>query len=234
MNEILDNQEGYETPQNTPEAPPQYATPEMHPLNVLVICVGFFLLGNLICGGLILVLAKMQGLDFTDLLGNLNENSPIGSRNFIRVVLFLNHLFSFILPAIATVILVYKKLSINYLKLDKIPDLALIARSFLLLVVSVPLVQYSYLLNKMLPLPQWMRGAEQDTDRMLAAIITKEHWYEAVINVVLIGVIPAIGEELMFRGILQQQIGRLLKNEHVMVWLSAAIFSAIHFKFEGR
>ena len=77
MNEILDNQEGYETPQNTPEVPPQYKTPEMHPLNVLVICIGFFLLGNLICGGLILVLAKMQGLDFTDLLGNLNENSPI-------------------------------------------------------------------------------------------------------------------------------------------------------------
>jgi uncharacterized protein len=38
---------------------------------------------------------------------------------------------------------------------------------------------------------------------------------------------------MMFRGILQQQIGRLLKNEHVMVWLSAAIFSAIHFQFEG-
>ena len=233
MNEILDNQEGYQTPQNTPEVPPQYQTPEMHPLNVLVICVGFFLLGNLICGGLIIVLAKMQGLDFTELLGNLNENSPIGSRNFIRAVLFFNHLFSFILPAIATVILVYKKLSINYLKLDKIPNLALIARSFLLLVVSVPLVQYSYLLNKMLPLPQWMRGAEQDTDRMLAAIITKEHWYEAVINVVLIGVIPAIGEELVFRGILQQQIQRLLKNEHVTVWLSAAIFSAIHMQFEG-
>ena len=66
MNEILDNQEGYQTPQNTPEGPPQYSTAEVHPLGVLVTCAGFFLLGNLICGGLIIVLAKMQGLDFTE------------------------------------------------------------------------------------------------------------------------------------------------------------------------
>ena len=38
---------------------------------------------------------------------------------------------------------------------------------------------------------------------------------------------------MVFRGILQQQIGRLLRNEHVTVWLSAAIFSAIHVQFEG-
>ena len=118
MNEILDNQEGAQTPQT----PPQYSTPDIHPLGVLVTCAGFFLLGNLICGGLILVLAKMQGVDFTELLRNLNENSPIGSRNFIRVELFLNHLFSFILPATATVILVYKKLAINYLKLTQLPN----------------------------------------------------------------------------------------------------------------
>ena len=37
----------------------------------------------------------------------------------------------------------------------------------------------------------------------------------------------------MFRGIIQQQIGRLLKNEHVVVWVSAAIFSAIHMQFQG-
>jgi uncharacterized protein len=233
MNHLLDENQGNDVPQMPVERTPQYTPAEMHPVSVLVVCAAFFLLGNLICGGIIIALAKMEGLDFTQFLSSLNSDSPVGSRNLIRAVLFLNHLFSFILPAIATVILVYKKLAVNYLKLEKLPDLMTVVRAFLLLVVSMPLVQYSYLVNKMLPLPQWMRGLEQDTSRMLEAIITKEHWYEAVINVVLIGVIPAIGEEMMFRGILQQQIGRLLKNEHVMVWLSAAIFSAIHMQFEG-
>ncbi len=237
MNELIDDNQDAFSSDNAPTTPvkeaPQYQTPEMHPIAVLMVCLAFFMVGNLLCGGIILILAKLEGLDFTQLLSSLNENSPIGSRNFIRMVLFLNHVFSFILPAIFTTLFVYKKLAVNYLKINKLPNLTTIGRAFLLLVVSIPLVQYSYLLNKMIPLPQWMKGMEQDTSRMLEAIITKEHWYEAVINVVLIGVIPAIGEEMLFRGILQQQIGRLLKNEHVMVWLSAAIFSAIHFQFEG-
>jgi uncharacterized protein len=236
MNELInDNQDAslLDTSLKSQKEAPQYQTPEMHPIAVLAVCLAFFMVGNLLCGGIIIVLAKLEGLDFTELLNSLNENSPIGSRNFIRTVLFLNHVFSFILPAILTTLFVYKIKAVNYLKIDKFPNITTIGRAFLLLVVSIPLVQYSYLLNKMIPLPQWMKGMEQDTTRMLEAIITKEHWYEAVVNVFLIGVIPAIGEEMMFRGILQQQIGRLLKNEHVMVWLSAAIFSAIHFQFEG-
>jgi hypothetical protein len=64
MNDLLNNQnentEETTTPQNSVEVPPQYKTPLMHPLNVLFICAGFFLLGNVICGGIIIVLAKMQ------------------------------------------------------------------------------------------------------------------------------------------------------------------------------
>jgi uncharacterized protein len=237
MNDLLDNNPDNFLSENTPtpavETPPQYKPEPMRPLSVLLMCFGFFLVGNLITGGISLGLAHLGGFDFNQKLASLNVHSPIEDRNFIRGVLFINHVFGFILPAIFTTILVYKKLVVNYLKLNKLPDLTTTGLAFLLLVVSVPLVQYSYLINKMIPLPQWMHGLEQDTSKMLEAIITKEYWYEAVINVLLIGVIPAIGEEMMFRGVLQQQLGRIFKNEHVMVWLSAAIFSAIHMQFEG-
>jgi uncharacterized protein len=237
MNDLLDNNPDNFLSENTPtpavETPPQYEPETMHPLSVLLMCFGFFFIGQLITGGISLGLAHLGGFDFNQKLAGLSMNSPIEDRNFIRGVLFINHVFGFILPAIFTAILVYKKLAVNYLKLNKLPDLANTGLAFLLLVVSVPLVQYSYLINKMIPLPQWMHGLEQDTSKMLEAIITKEYWYEAVINVLLIAVVPAIGEEMMFRGVLQQQLGRIFKNEHVMVWLSAAIFSAIHMQFEG-
>jgi uncharacterized protein len=240
MNHLLDDNTDNYLSKNSPETaftsavqPPQYPDENMHPLAVLSVCAGFFILGNLICGGIILGLAKFQGIDFTQFMSGLNENSAIGDRNFVRAVLFLNHLFSFILPAIGTVIFVYKHRETNYLRLTKLPDWRTVQLAFLILIFSVPLVQYSYLLNKMIPLPQWMRGMEQDTSRMLEAILKKDYWYEAVLNIFLIGVIPAIGEELVFRGILQQQLEKLLKNEHVTVWVSAAIFSAIHMQFEG-
>lgn len=51
-------------------------------------------------------------------------------------------------------------------------------------------------------------------------------------NLVIIALIPAIGEELTFRGVLQQSLTRKM-NPHIAIILSAAIFSFIHFQFYG-
>jgi hypothetical protein len=52
-------------------------------------------------------------------------------------------------------------------------------------------------------------------------------------NLLVIALIPAIGEELTFRGMLQQALHRGCKNAHLAVWLSGFIFSFIHFQFYG-
>ena len=52
-------------------------------------------------------------------------------------------------------------------------------------------------------------------------------------NLIIIALIPAIGEELTFRGVLQQSLVRGCKNAHVAIFLSAFIFSFIHFQFYG-
>lgn len=206
---------------------------EYAPLAVMAICFAFFVVGNIIGSALMIVMAKANGLDLASIISSVNENSPIGTRNFMRATLFLNHIFSFILPALATVVFVYKKLWINYLQLDKKPFVESILLGIAWFVVSIPFIQWAYQLNQKLPLPQWMLNLENDTSNLLEGIIAQNNFYEIALNILLIGVIPAIGEEMMFRGIIQQQIGRLLKNEHVVVWVSAAIFSAIHMQFQG-
>ena len=54
-----------------------------------------------------------------------------------------------------------------------------------------------------------------------------------LVNLLVIALIPAIGEELTFRGVLQQALHRGVKNAHLAVILSAFIFSFIHFQFYG-
>jgi membrane protease YdiL (CAAX protease family) len=54
-----------------------------------------------------------------------------------------------------------------------------------------------------------------------------------LLAVVVIAVLPAIGEELVFRGIIQRELFRGTNNIHVAIWISAAIFSAIHIQFYG-
>lgn len=51
-------------------------------------------------------------------------------------------------------------------------------------------------------------------------------------NLLVIALIPAIGEELTFRSVLQQSLTKRC-NVHVAVFLSAFIFSFIHFQFYG-
>ena len=222
---------------DNPITPPQSNAPidesPLSPMAVIAICFGLFLAGNLIAGGLMIAIAKMYGMDMTTVMKSLSENTPLGTRNFMRMILFLNHVFSFIIPALATAYIAYKNRLWHYLKLDKYPSMGLLGLAFFWLLISMPFVQYSYQLNKMIPLPDWMMQMEDSTAGMLQAIVAKENFYEIILNVFLIGVIPGIGEELMFRGVIQQQIGRLFKEEHFQVWFSAAVFSAVHMQFQG-
>lgn len=67
------------------------------------------------------------------------------------------------------------------------------------------------------------------TERMLQV----DTVWELLFNLLVIALIPALGEELTFRGMLQQALVKGCKNAHVGIFLSAAIFSFIHFQFYG-
>ena len=54
-----------------------------------------------------------------------------------------------------------------------------------------------------------------------------------LLNLLVIALIPAVGEELTFRGVLQQGLTRGMRSPHLAIILSAAIFSFIHFQFYG-
>ena len=51
-------------------------------------------------------------------------------------------------------------------------------------------------------------------------------------NIFLIALVPAIGEELFFRGIIQKKLENIL-TPHLSVFIASFIFSAIHFQFFG-
>jgi uncharacterized protein len=67
----------------------------------------------------------------------------------------------------------------------------------------------------------------------LKSVLNVNSPLQMIVVVFLVAVIPGIGEEMLFRGTVQQQFARIIKNPHIAIWLSAAFFSAIHFQFEG-
>jgi uncharacterized protein len=78
-----------------------------------------------------------------------------------------------------------------------------------------------------------MKESEAQAMKITEAFLKMETTQDLLINLLVIAVVPAIGEELLFRGVLQRLFQELTKNIHLTVFLSAAIFSAIHMQFYG-
>lgn len=82
-------------------------------------------------------------------------------------------------------------------------------------------------------LEQWMRATEDQAAKLTEYLTTFETPGVFILALVVVAVLPAIGEELVFRGVLQREMGAAFRNPHVGIWLSAILFSAIHMQFFG-
>jgi uncharacterized protein len=83
------------------------------------------------------------------------------------------------------------------------------------------------------PVEQWMRDKE-DSLRELTQLLTGfQGLNQLALGLLVIAVIPAVGEELLFRGLLQNKLLAVTRNVHVSIWLAAMVFSAIHVQFFG-
>ncbi|MBD2769085.1 CPBP family intramembrane metalloprotease [Hymenobacter sp. BT664] len=78
----------------------------------------------------------------------------------------------------------------------------------------------------------WARASEDRAQSLTKFLTQFNSPARFLIGVVVIAVVPAVGEELVFRGVIQKNLVRWF-SPHLGVWLGAAIFSAIHFQFFG-
>lgn len=94
--------------------------------------------------------------------------------------------------------------------------------------------------NSSVSFPEFMKGfeewARQNEDTLAEATTFITHFdsfWMFLLGFIVIAVIPAIGEELVFRGLLQRKLIEATVNPHLAIWISAILFSAIHIQFFG-
>ncbi|MDR2557167.1 MAG: CPBP family intramembrane metalloprotease, partial [Bacteroidales bacterium] len=110
----------------------------------------------------------------------------------------------------------------------------------LLWIVSVPLLGYIVRWNAHVSLPSsfsalenWMRDMEQTAKNITNILLSQNTSILITLNVLVIALLPAIGEELFFRGVVLRVLLEWWKKKHIAVWVSAVIFSTLHFQFFG-
>lgn len=79
----------------------------------------------------------------------------------------------------------------------------------------------------------WAREQEDKMMGMTKLLTNFDSTTELIIGLIVIAIIPGIGEELVFRGLIQNELRRSTRNIHLAIWISAFLFSAIHMQFFG-
>ena len=77
------------------------------------------------------------------------------------------------------------------------------------------------------------QATEQSSQQLLTVLMKPEGVLYGLLGVVVLALLPAFGEELVFRGSLQPILQQQLRNPHAGVWVSALLFSAIHGQWLG-
>ena len=127
----------------------------------------------------------------------------------------------------------------GYFQLNLV-DPRIIFLGILAFFTAYPFIEVATSWNEGMHLPEalqgverWMRESEELLKDTTLRMLGSSSIPQLISNLIVIALIPAIGEELTFRGVIQQSLAKYLKNEHVAVWLAATIFSAIHLQFFG-
>ena len=79
---------------------------------------------------------------------------------------------------------------------------------------------------------KWMKELEETAQALTDKMANVDTIGGLLLNLLVIALIPAVGEEMTFRGVIQQSLTRRM-NPHIAIILSAAIFSFFHFQFFG-
>jgi len=80
-------------------------------------------------------------------------------------------------------------------------------------------------------LETFLRNSEKATEEITHSFIYAPDLPILFLNIFIIAVIPAIAEEFFFRGALQKTMIEWTKSIHVAIFITAFIFSLIHFQF---
>ena len=207
--------------------------------------VGFVLMGGVISAVLYLgVITLLNGYGLTEAQAYLTTlaTNPSAIHNgwySLMTLQAVNHLGTFLLPALLYWSVIERR---SWAQFSLRPVGAVVGLSIAAVVVVVfmpfdALViewnQNLHLPQTLAPLEQWMRNKETDLAGVTKFLTTFDTPVRLVLAILVIAVIPAIGEEVLFRGILQRNLIIWTKNPHVGIWLAAALFSAIHVQFLG-
>ncbi|MFC3200193.1 CPBP family intramembrane glutamic endopeptidase [Parapedobacter deserti] len=210
-----------------------------HPATSLILLLAMVVAGAILFGIISLliglaVIGPTAGID--GLEGLLSGSSA--NADFLKIFQAGSSIGTFVLPALLLGVVEKQRYRYLYFKARAHPTLWFMVIGIMFF--SAPVFEQTIKLNEQMQLPEalsgletWMKTKEAELERLTNLLLSDTSYWGLLVNLFVVAVIPAIGEEFLFRGCIQGILTRWLRNPHVAIWLTAIVFSAIHLQFYG-
>ena len=158
--------------------------------------------------------------------------------NALRFMQISSQLFTFVFPPIAYAFLV-KENPVNALGLKKSKTLwILIGIAMIFAIMPFNSVIAEWNANLTLPesmskIESLMKQMQEAATEIIEKFVSVDTIGGLILNLFMIAGLAALGEELLFRSIIQTSLIKICKNAHIGILIASAIFSFIHFEFYG-
>lgn len=201
----------------------------MQPIAQLLILFGLFIFG----GSVLVILMKLEVLSAFGIHLSHPQNT-----NDYRALSVVGTAIAFLLPALLFARL-YDHPAMNKIgfRASRVQNLLL---AVLLIAFSLPLVNALSIINKGIHLPAFLKDFEDalirssaEYQQQISTIIDMPNVFSLGANLVVMAFLPALAEELFFRGCMQQIFQQWFKRYLIAVIASAIVFSILHFDFYG-
>ena len=213
---------------------------ENHPATSLIILLALAFGGAVVFGllSMFIGMAVVGGETGLSSLIGLNGGGMPLDPDFLKIVQAGSSIGMFVFPAILMGVVEKRRYRYLDFQTPVHPQLWFIIIGIMFF--SAPIFEQAIKLNEQLVLPdalsgleRWMRAKEDELEAVTRIFLSDTTYWGLFINLLVVAVIAAIGEEFLFRGCVQGILLRWFRNPHVAIWVTAIVFSAIHLQFYG-
>ncbi len=99
--------------------------------------------------------------------------------------------------------------------------------------VNAVVIEWNSTINLPDFMEEWAKNYEAQAKVLVDYLTNFDNVGQLAGAMFVMAILPAIGEEFVFRGMLQNQFAVAFRNKHLAIWVSAILFSAIHMQFYG-
>lgn len=216
-------------------------SPDAHPIKVIFLTLLTVLLGFVIVGPLVGFMVAMPFYDgsFMDLAEAVQDPT---AHPEIKIPLYIMQgcaTFVGLIVGPALLILTLRRSVTDFFKGERF-DFKPILLTILIVIVFVGVNSFFIEWNSNITLPEslkgleeWAREKEDLAEKAVTVLTNFESVGQLLLAIFVIAVLPGIGEELVFRGLLQKEFIKASGNVHVSIWVAAILFSTMHMQFFG-